>query len=271
MAAVQQINRGSQQQAAATHQTSAALAQIELSAKLAQTKASEANTQLKNMEAATLETRTRVEQLISSVSTAAKETRTSLATIRSLENIGRKIEKIVEAIALISVQTNMLAVSGAVEAARAGETGRGFAVVSNDIRVLSRESSNNVERAKDTVRGVLDQISVLKRDMEQIIAASDLEVQNNRDIVASLKKLDGDLNSLSAANKAILDGAYDILAGATETAAAARQIASAAEESSKASEQAASASTQQARGAEDLAAAIEEIASLADELKKESA
>ena len=56
------------------------------------------------------------------------------------------------AIALVVVQTSMLAVSGAVEAARAGESGRGFAVVSNDIRSLAREASENVERAKDTVR-----------------------------------------------------------------------------------------------------------------------
>jgi methyl-accepting chemotaxis protein len=143
-------------------------------------------------------------------------------------------------------------------------------VVSNDIRTLARDAGANIERAKDTVRGVLDQIGVLKRDLEQVIAASDNEVQNNRDIISSMKRLDVDIAALGAANTTILEGANEILSAATETATAARQIAAAAEEASTAARQAATASTEQAKGAEDLAAAIEEIASLADELKRQN-
>ena len=131
---------------------------------------------------------------------------------------------------LITVQTSMLAVSGSVEAARAGDAGRGFAIVSNDIRSLAREASQNVERAKDSVRGVLEQIAILNRDLEQIIATSEIEVQNNRAVFASLDKVDGELASLIAANRAILEGANAILISAGETAAGARQIAAAAEQ-----------------------------------------
>ena len=94
--------------------------------------------------------------------------------------MGRKIEKIIDAIALIAVQTSMLAVSGAVEAARAGESGKGFAVVSNDIRSLSREASDNVERAKDTVQGILDQIATLRATSSRSSSAREVQVQNNR-------------------------------------------------------------------------------------------
>ena len=45
------------------------------------------------------------------------DTRTSLATIVRSETVGRRIEKIIDAIALMAVQTSMLAVSGSVEAA----------------------------------------------------------------------------------------------------------------------------------------------------------
>jgi methyl-accepting chemotaxis protein len=170
---------------------------------------------------------------------------------------------------LIAVQTSMLAVSGSIEAARAGDSGRGFALVSNDIRSLAREASQNVESAKETVRGILDQIATLKRDLEQIIAISEIEVENNRAVFLALSKVEADLVALTAANQAILEGADAILASAGETSAGARQIAAAAEQARNASRQAATASTEQAQGAEDLAAAIEEIASLAEALKQQ--
>jgi methyl-accepting chemotaxis protein len=270
MAAVEQISRGSQQQASATHQTSAALSQIERSAKLAQQVADEASGRVKKMEAALADSRTSIEKLMTGVSDALKETRTSVATAAALENLGRRIEKIVDAIALITVQTSMLAVSGSVEAARAGDAGRGFAVVSGDIRGLAREAASNVERAKDTVRGILEQMAALKRDLEQSIASAEIEVQNNAAVFSALDKLDSDLTALSTGNSAILQGAQAILSSATETAAGARQIAAAAEEAGNASRQAAAASSEQAQGAEDLAAAIEEIASLAEALKQQN-
>jgi methyl-accepting chemotaxis protein len=267
MAAVEQINRGSQQQAAATHQTSAALAQIERTATLAQERTEQASDRVKKIEVALNESRQSVEKLMTGVSDALKETRASVSTIVRLEVVGRRIEKIVDAIALIAVQTNMLAVSGSVEAARAGDAGRGFAVVSGDIRSLAREAANNVDRAKETVRGTLEQIAALKRDLEQSISTTEVEVQNNRAVFVALGKVDSDLTALSAANNAILEGARAIMSSASETTAGARQIAAAAEQAGSAARQAATASAEQAQGAEDLAAAIEEIASLADALK----
>ena len=267
MAAVQQIERGSQQQASATHETSSALVQIENSGKLAQKTTHDSSERVSQMEAALKDSRAAVGRLVDGVDTALVDTRTSLATIVRSEAVGRRIEKIVDAIALMAVQTGMLAVSGSVEAARAGDAGRGFAVVSNDIRSLAREASQNVERAKDTVLGILDQIAILKRDLEQVVTNAEAEIQGNRALFAALDNVDGDMTALSGANQAILEGAEIILSSFTEASGGARQIAAAAEQASNASRQAAAASTEQAQGADDLAAAIEEIASLADAMK----
>ncbi len=108
----------------------------------------------------------------------------------------------------------MLAVSGAVEAARAGDAGRGFALVSNDIRSLAREASESVERIKDTIRSILEQISILRRDIEQIIAAGNLEVQNNRAVIKTLENMTGEIVLLENANKTIQQGADAILVAA---------------------------------------------------------
>ena len=268
--AVEQINRGAQQQAAAAQQTSAALTQIEKSARVAQESGKLANDRVDFMGKDLADARKTVDGLIEGVVQALKETRESLETIVSLEAMGRKIEKIVDAITLVNIQTGMLAVSGAVEAARAGDAGRGFALVSNDIRSLAREASESVERIKDTVRGILDQIALLRRDLEQIIVNGESEAQSNRDVFKTLGEMTDEIIALGNANKAIQQGADAILAAAAETSTAARQIAAAAEEASSASRQAATASAEQAQSADDLAAAIEEIASLSDELKKQN-
>jgi methyl-accepting chemotaxis protein len=268
MAAVDQINRGSQQQASATQQTSAALGQIETSARVAQSNAGIAEDRVGAAAAALKDGGAAVEGLIQGVTTALAETRASLDTIGRLEGVGRQIAANVDDIVLVAVQTSMLAVSGSVEAARAGEAGRGFALVSSDIRSLAREASESVGRIKATVTGILDQIGSLRRDLEQVIASAEIEVQANRSIAAALGKLDEDVAGLQTANRAITSGATAILEAVVQTAAGARQIAAAAEEAGAASREAATAASQQARGAEDLAAAIEEIASLADELKQ---
>lgn len=267
MAAITQINKGAQQQAAATQQTSAALTQIAKSADVAKDNAAKALERALGLEKALRDGRASADKLVDGVSTALATTKTSIQTIVRLETVARNIEKIVDGVSLVAVQTTMLAVSGSVEAARAGEAGRGFSLVSGDIRGLARETSNNADRIKETVRNVSDQISALRRDLEQVIASNELEVQNNVAVTSSLERLENDMAALGTANRDILQGADAILSAVQETAAGAKQIASAAEEASAAAAQASSASSQQARGTEDLAASIEEIATLAQELK----
>ncbi|MGH8299789.1 MAG: methyl-accepting chemotaxis protein, partial [Steroidobacteraceae bacterium] len=177
MAAVDQIRKAAQAQASATQETASALTQIDRSARLAQANSKAGNERVVSLEAALKEGRRSVESMSEGVTIALHDTRAGLTAITRLEGLGRRIEKIVDSIALVAVQISMLAVSGSVEAARAGESGRGFAVVSNDIRNLSREASANVERSKDTVAGILDQIGVLKSDLQQIAATAEVEVQ----------------------------------------------------------------------------------------------
>jgi methyl-accepting chemotaxis protein len=271
MAAVEQISKAAQMQSAATHQTASALSQIDRSARLSQSSVKAGDERVSSLQAALNEGRDAVEGLISGVSSALADTRARVTAITRLESLARKIEKIVETIALVAVQTSMLAVSGSVEAARAGESGRGFAVVSNDIRGLARDSSANVERTKDTVRGILDQIGNLKSDLQQISATTEVEVQRNQIVSGGLQQLGEEVAALGAASKSILEGTDKILSATAEIAQAAQEVASAAEEASNASREAAAGANEQSRGAEDLAAAIEEIASLAEAFQQRMA
>jgi methyl-accepting chemotaxis protein len=267
MGAVGQIDRGAQEQAAATQELSAAMGQIEKSARLVRENADSTFKKSTAMLALLTQTRGAVQGLITGVEQAVSDTRNSLGLVGALDQVSRRIDKIVDGISLISIQTNMLAVSGSVEAARAGEFGRGFAVVSSDIRNLAREAADNAGRIKDTVRTIQDQISSVRRDLEQIMTGADIELQKSRAITATLALVEADIAGVKGGQEEIGKGAEAILTAASESLAGARNIAAAAEETGSAATEAATAARQQARGAEDLAAATEEIASLADELQ----
>ena len=188
--------------------------------------------------------------------------------IAGLENISRNIDKIVDSIGMVSIQTNMLAVNGSVEAARAGEFGKGFAVVSKDIRSLARDSGENAARIKDTVLAIQDQIAAVRRELERVIAGAETENQKTDAVLASFDVVQKDVAQIAAVNDQIGISAEAILASMKDVAQSAQQVASVAEEAASASAQAAAAAKQQARGAEDLAAAIEEIASLAENIQR---
>ncbi|GGE12909.1 chemotaxis protein [Aureimonas endophytica] len=267
MSALEQINKGAQQQSAATQQSSAAIAQIEKGAVLSQDRAGMAVEKGRAIGALLAENKTAVDQMIVGVSQSVEAGRASREQISALEQVSRRIDKIVDAITTVSIQTNMLAVNGSIEAARAGEFGKGFAVVSTDIRNLARDSAENAERIKDTVKAIQDTIVAVRDDLQEIAEAAAGEVEKNKLISANLETLARDMEGVIAGNGDILIGADEILRMVKEVQTGIEQIAAAAGQAARASGEASTAAREQSKGAEQLAAAIEEIASLADELQ----
>lgn len=268
MTAVDQIGRGGQQQAAATQQASAAVNQIEKTVQSFRESAVRSLERTRQMDAMLGECRLQITGLSQGVTKSIDTMRQSLELIAGLENVSRNILKIVDGIGMVSIQTNMLAVNGSVEAARAGEFGKGFAVVSKDIRNLARDSGENAARIKDIVVAIQSQIGAVRRELEGTIAGAEIENQKTAAVLADFEVVQKDLAQIAEGSGQISASAETILASMKDVAQSARQVASVAEEAARASTEAAAAAKQQARGAEDLAAAIEEIASLAETIQQ---
>jgi methyl-accepting chemotaxis protein len=267
MTAIEQINRGAQQQSAATQQSSAALAQIERSAQVSSQRAAVALDKGEEMTTRLTENAAAVERMIAGVEHSVRDNDAAREQINALEQVSRRIDKIVDAITTVSIQTSMLAVNGSIEAARAGEFGKGFMVVSTDIRNLARDSAENAERIKDLVKSVQDQIVAVRRDLEETAALAKAEVEKNRVITANLASVNSDMALVLDGNRSIAADATRILSGTEELKRGVEQVAAAAAQASEAAQEAAQAAREQAKGAEELASAVEEIASLADELQ----
>jgi methyl-accepting chemotaxis protein len=208
-----------------------------------------------------------VDQLILNIGKAADASIESAKSVLELEERTRRIDKIVDAIVMVTVQTKMLAVNGNVEAARAGEYGRGFSVVAGDIRSLANESSENADKIKDLVRNVQTQISKVASDIQVAGSKARQEVEKARVSTANLDLIAKDCDLIVIGIKEVAKGTVESLAALEQAGKASQQIASAAEETGRASTEGAGAAEQALKAAQEIAQAIEDIASQADELQ----
>lgn len=92
-----------------------------------------------------------VNETRNSINTLAQEVTLATGVIEELSRHGQAISSILATIQGIAEQTNLLALNAAIEAARAGEQGRGFAVVADEVRVLSRRTQDSTQEIHSTI------------------------------------------------------------------------------------------------------------------------
>jgi hypothetical protein len=89
-------------------------------------------------------------------------------SVKSLFEKSGEIDKIVELITRVALQTNLLAMNASIEAARAGEHGRTFSVVADEVKKLSTQTSNSASNIKTLVDSIQSEITVAKNSIDEI-------------------------------------------------------------------------------------------------------
>ncbi len=108
-------------------------------------------------------------------------------TSETVDNLSRAAGRIGEVVALIqdiAAQTNLLALNATIEAARAGSAGAGFAVVANEVKTLSAQTS----RATSEIREHITSMQVV----------TDETVGAIKDIRQTIERINGVTSSIAA-------------------------------------------------------------------------
>ncbi len=179
----------------------------------------------------------------------------------------RSVAKTVRNISNSIIQLNMLAISGSIEAARAGEFGKGFAVVSSDIRSLAQDSETNTEKINDIVEMMDSEIGYVNSGWSNLLGGQEEEKTNIDNLIAAVDDIMIQLTDildryqgLKNMNDQNLEGLNQALNGIAEIQKAIELSATNAMESRKASELI-------IETIQNMAEGIEELAVMADELQ----
>lgn len=182
----------------------------------------------------------------------ADRVRTTAQTVESLGERSDQIGQIIGTIEDIADQTNLLALNAAIEAARAGEQGRGFAVVADEVRALAerttratREISEMIKSIQTETRSAVSAMDEGVREVEHGTTEAARSGDALRHILEQISSVTSQVNQIAVA-------AEEQTATTLEINNNIQQITEVANISSKSSHEEAQASNQLSKLAEDL-------------------
>ena len=126
-----------------------------------------------------------------------------------LEANTQNINNILLSIQGIAEQTNLLALNAAIEAARAGEQGRGFAVVADEVRVLSQRTQGSTEEIRVMIETLLENTDNAVRTMQESRVLTDQSVEQANDAVTALAEISDSIKKIADMSTQIASAAEE--------------------------------------------------------------
>lgn len=138
-----------------------------------------------------------VTQSQTSIRALAREVETASNIIGDLNSHSQKISSILSTISGIAEQTNLLALNAAIEAARAGEQGRGFAVVADEVRVLSQRTHSSTQEIQTMIETLQQTAGKAVKSMTQSHQMAETSVNDAHSASESLVKISQAIHDIS--------------------------------------------------------------------------
>lgn len=131
--------------------------------------------EVKSAEAASDTCRRTMQDNITTTHTLSDRLRASSEAINKIHMMSTQIEAIVRTIAEIADQTNLLSLNATIESARAGESGKGFAIVADEIRELAIRTAKSTKEVSATI----SHLETAVTNSVEVMATCESEMENS--------------------------------------------------------------------------------------------
>ena len=147
-----------------------------------------------------------------------------MSAVKSIQSRVEDIAAFNSIINDVADRTHLLAMNAAIEAARAGESGRGFAVVSGEIRSLAESTGNNAVQVGDTLGLISTDIMKTAEAGNQLIDYFNTLQEQTRSFVDAFSLISTGTAELNLGAKEIAKSAAAIQTGSRQLSETAGQV-----------------------------------------------
>ncbi len=159
---------------------------------------------ISNVEQVTLKKLGSLETMVSSMDEGNSQLKDTSDTIQKINNSIDAIRNMISVIEDISSQTNLLSMNAAIEAAHAGEFGKGFAVVSDEIRKLAEASSLNSREIGSSLNEIIENIREATESSDVTLSTFTKTVSEVEDLFKSMNEISQSMVELKSGGDQIL-------------------------------------------------------------------
>ena len=152
---------------------------------------------LSNINEITAQRSKNMNSLITSLGSQKTVIQEALTAVNDVKSSSSDISSFVTTVEEIANQTGLLAMNASIEAAHAGAQGKGFAVIAQEIRKLSEETSKNSTHIAEVL---LTNEKTVEKAAESVTSFANQVDQNTHELQETMQSLEGILMGISEMN-----------------------------------------------------------------------